>query len=51
MSMMGLDISDREAVPWFWNLMGISNLVGYIQPDKDGSETEGFGKFDHSDIF
>jgi hypothetical protein len=30
MSEMGSDISDQEAVPWFWNLMEISNLVRYI---------------------
>jgi hypothetical protein len=51
MSEMGSDISDREAVPWFWNPMKISDLVRYIRPNKDGSETERFGRFEHSDIF
>jgi hypothetical protein len=38
MSEMGSNISDPEVVPWFWNLMEMSDLVGYIRLDIDGRD-------------
>jgi hypothetical protein len=42
MSDLGSDISDQEPVPWLWNTMEISDLVGYIRPNRDGSEDKDF---------
>jgi hypothetical protein len=35
---LGSDIFVQEPVPWLWNLMEISDLVGYIRPNRDGCE-------------